>query len=138
MSSKKDMLTITVEKARDGWAKLTIDLGKGGEKLSNMLPGDHPALQAAMSAVDAALLVDVPKDWQLEAAMRDREGRGNATETWAKEIHGYAAQLGYDWDDKSVRDEVRQWAIDNGHTVYRTGVIRKDVLDAHHKATKVK
>jgi len=57
---------------------------------------------------------------------------------WTKEIHGYAAKLGYDWDDKAVRDTVRQWGIDNGLTVSRTGVIRRDVLDDFHKAHPIK
>ena len=56
---------------------------------------------------------------------------------WTKEIHGYAAKLGYDWNDKAVRDTVRQHGIDNGFIVARTGVIRKDVLDSYHLHQRV-
>jgi Lsr2 len=51
---------------------------------------------------------------------------------WTAEIASYAGTLGYDWSDKAVRDEVRRWALDSGLQVGRTGVIRRDVLDAHH------
>lgn len=54
--------------------------------------------------------------------------------TWAAEIHDYAASLGYQWHDKAVRDKVRAWALEHGLQIGRTGVIRRDVLDAHHAA----
>jgi hypothetical protein len=56
--------------------------------------------------------------------------------SWAKEIGHYAADRGYDWQDKTVRQDVRRWAQAKGYSVGRTGLISRDVLEAHYQQRK--
>jgi hypothetical protein len=53
---------------------------------------------------------------------------------WPEEISSYAAKLGYNWDDKAQRQDVRTWALANGHCKNHTGVLPKEALDAYHEA----
>lgn len=58
---------------------------------------------------------------------------GKAPPEWTVGIHEWAARHGYDWDDKEVRQGVRIWAERVLGRSCRTGVIPRDVMEAHYK-----
>ena len=55
---------------------------------------------------------------------------------WGTETETWAVEHGYQWD-KQTRDEIRQWARDNGLPCRATGLIPRDIIEAHYKATHV-
>lgn len=58
------------------------------------------------------------------------------TSQWSAEIHQWATDHGYDWDDKAQRQAVRQWAIESGIHTARSGLLPKHVLQAHCAARR--
>jgi hypothetical protein len=53
---------------------------------------------------------------------------------WPAEIHGWATDRGYDWDDVNQRRAVREWARREGMIIARAGVIPQHVMEAHYQA----
>jgi hypothetical protein len=70
-----------------------------------------------------------PAKRQRKKHSRAAPAKPRKTYSWATEIHSWATKHGLDWSDKTVRDDVRQWA-----GTARTGIVPKPKMEAYVKA----
>jgi hypothetical protein len=115
----------------------TRDIVVGGVAYELELNGSNYELM--LGDLKRWLAVARPKKRRRQRQVAKQESRPRAprgTPAWNTEIHAWATEHGYDWDDPAVRREVRQWSEEVlGHSC-RTGIVPRSVLETHYETTK--
>jgi Lsr2 len=103
---------------------------------------DGEAVQLELSGSNYELMRGDLKRWLAvahEPAKKRRQPRRvdapkrKSPQGWVTEIHAWATEHGYDWDDPDTRRGIRHWAQDVLGQSCRTGVIPRDVMEAHYE-----